>query len=95
MANLYMATGTAMVYPTLLPAIGDDAHPAWRGSSVGIYRRWRDGGYVVGAVIAGVLADLLGMNWAIGAIGSLTLLSGGIAARLTKETLARTSLAAS
>lgn len=82
-----LGAGTAMVYPTLLAAIGDVAHPAWRGSCVGVYRLWRDGGYVVGAVIAGVLADALGITWAIGAIGGLTLLSGGIAALVMRETL--------
>lgn len=94
-AMVLLGLGTAMVYPTLLAAIGDVAHPAWRGSSVGVYRLWRDGGYVVGAVIAGVMADLLGMSWAIAAIGSLTLLSGAIAARSMNETLPRKSVAAS
>ena len=51
-AMVLLGLGTAMVYPTLLAAIGDVAHPAWRGSSVGVYRLWRDGGYVLGAVLA-------------------------------------------
>ena len=55
-----LGLGTAMVYPTLLAAIGDVAHPAWRASSVGVYRLWRDGGYAIGALLAGIVADLLG-----------------------------------
>jgi MFS family permease len=86
-AMVLLGLGTAMVYPTLLAAISDVAHPAWRASSVGVYRLWRDGGYVVGAVVAGVLADLLSIEWAIGTIGSVTLLSGGVAAFVMKETL--------
>ena len=65
-----------MVYPTLLAAIGDVAHPAWRASSVGIYRLWRDLGYAVGAVIAGVVADMLGISAAMWSIAALTFASG-------------------
>ncbi len=82
-----LGLGTAMVYPTLLAAIGDVAHPSWRGSSVGVYRLWRDGGYVLGALLAGVLADLVSVAAAIGAIGALTLLSGGVAFVVMRETL--------
>lgn len=71
-----LGLGTAMVYPTLLAAVGDVAHPSWRASAVGVYRLWRDLGYAVGAVIAGLLADALGIDAAISAIGVLTLLSG-------------------
>jgi MFS family permease len=71
-----LGAGTAMVYPTLLAAIGDVAHPSWRASSVGVYRLWRDGGYALGALIAGALADSLGMPSAIAGIGLLTVLSG-------------------
>ncbi len=67
-----LGVGTAMVYPTLLAAIGDVAHPAWRASSVGIYRLWRDLGYAVGAVIAGVVADRLGISSAMWLIATLT-----------------------
>ena len=52
-----LGVGAAMVYPTLLAAIGDVAHPSWRGSAVGAYRLWRDSGYAVGALLAGALAD--------------------------------------
>ena len=71
-----LGAGTAMVYPTLLAAIGDVAHPDWRASSVGVYRLWRDLGYAVGAIIAGVVADLLGMQAAIWVIAALTFASG-------------------
>lgn len=84
-----LGLGTALVYPTLLAAISDVAHPTWRASSVGVYRLWRDGGYVVGALIAGVLADLLGYTWAISVIGLLTALSGMISAAIMRETLVR------
>ncbi|MCR4341648.1 MAG: MFS transporter [Gemmatimonadaceae bacterium] len=75
-AAVLLGIGTAMVYPTLLAAIGDVAHPRWRGSAVGIYRLWRDSGYAVGALLAGVVADLFGMAWAIGVVAVLTLASG-------------------
>lgn len=84
-----LGLGTAMVYPTLLAAIGDVAHPTWRASAVGVYRLWRDGGYAVGAILAGVLADALGLGWAIGAVGGLTLLSGVVVAFVMDETLQR------
>jgi MFS family permease len=82
-----LGLGTALVYPTLLAAIGDVAHPTWRASAVGVYRLWRDGGYAVGALLAGLLADALGLSWAIGAVGGLTLLSGIIVALVMYETL--------
>ncbi len=82
-----LGIGTAMVYPTLLAAIGDVVHPSWRASSVGVYRLWRDGGYALGALLAGGLADRLGMNWAIASIGALTLLSGTIVVFVMDETL--------
>jgi MFS family permease len=59
-AAVLLGLGTAMVYPTLLAAIGDVAHPSWRASAVGVYRLWRDAGNAVGVVVAGVLADKLG-----------------------------------
>jgi MFS family permease len=85
-----LGVGTAMVYPTLLAAIGDVAHPAWRGSAVGVYRLWRDTGYAVGALLAGVLADAFGMAIAIGVIGGLTAMSGVQVAIRMPETLRRT-----
>jgi MFS family permease len=82
-----LGIGTAMVYPTLLAAIGDVAHPSWRGSAVGAYRLWRDSGYAVGALLAGVLADAFGMTIAIAVIGSLTAASGLLVAVRMPETL--------
>ena len=72
--------GTAMVYPTLLAAITDHAHPSWRASSLGVYRFWRDLGYAVGALLAGVVADLLGFAAAIHLVAALTLISGVVVA---------------
>src|SRR5262245_14918003 len=60
-----LGAGTAMVYPTLLAAIGDVAHPAWRARSVGVYRLWRDAGFAVGALLAGLLADLVSIEAAV------------------------------
>jgi MFS family permease len=76
-----------MVYPTLLATIGDVAHPSWRASAVGVYRLWRDSGYAVGAVLAGFTADALGIRWAIGAVGALTVFSGVLALGTMRETL--------
>ena len=71
-----LGAGTAMVYPTLLAAIGDVAHPTWRARSVGIYRLWRDAGFAVGALLAGILADLVSVEAAIYAVAALTAASG-------------------
>jgi MFS family permease len=82
-----LGVGTAMVYPTLLAAIGDVAHPAWRGSAVGVYRLWRDLGYAVGALVAGITADLFGLGPAMWLVMVLTWLSGAIVAVRMDETL--------
>lgn len=73
-----LGAGTACVYPTLLAAIGDVAHPSWRASAVGVYRLWRDLGYAVGALLAGVIADIAGLDASILFIAALTFLSGVI-----------------
>ena len=86
-AAALLGAGTAMVYPTLLAAVGDVAHPRWRASAVGAYRLWRDSGYVVGALLAGALADLLGMAWSIGAVALLTFASGLLVIVRMPETL--------
>ena len=86
LAATLLGAGTAMVYPTLLAAIGDVAHPAWRARSVGVYRLWRDGGFAVGALLAGLLADALGIHTAIWAIAGLTALSGLVVAVRMYET---------
>jgi MFS family permease len=85
--SVLLGLGTAMVYPTLLAAIGDVAHPSWRASAVGVYRLWRDLGYAVGAVLAGVVADALGVRAAIWLVAVVTFGSGVIAALRMKETL--------
>jgi MFS family permease len=82
-----LGLGTALVYPTLLAAVSDVAHPSWRASAVGVYRLWRDSGYAIGALLAGVLADLFGLTWAIGFIAGVTLLSGIVAQGVMHETL--------
>jgi MFS family permease len=86
-AAVLLGVGTAMVYPTLLAAIGDVAHPSWRASAVGIYRFWRDLGYAVGALLAGALADAFGMPAAITGIGVLTVGSGMLVVLRMPETL--------
>jgi MFS family permease len=83
---VFMGIGTAMVYPTLLAAIGDVAHPAWRAGSVGVYRFWRDLGYAIGALLAGIVADALGVRAAIWLIGGLTFASGLVVAVRMRET---------
>jgi MFS family permease len=89
MGAVLLGVGTAMVYPTLLAAIGDVAHPAWRASAVGVYRLWRDLGYAVGALLAGITADLFGLSSALWLVAGLTLLSGvGVALRMS-ETLVK------
>jgi MFS family permease len=75
-AAVLLGVGTAAVYPTLLAAVGDVAHPGWRSSAVGVYRFWRDGGFVAGALIAGALADLAGIRTAIWVVAGLTAASG-------------------
>ena len=82
-----LGIGTAMVYPTLLATIGDVAHPVWRASSVGVYRLWRDLGYAVGAVLAGLCADALGLSAAMWIVAGLTFLSGTVVAVRMTETL--------
>ena len=84
--GVVLGAGTAMVYPTLLAAVGDVAHPTWRGSAVGVYRLWRDLGYAAGALLAGALADALGMRWAIVVIGALTAASGVVVMLRMPET---------
>lgn len=84
-----LGLGTAMVYPTLLAAIGDVAHPSWRASSVGVYRLWRDLGYAVGALLAGITADRLGLAAAVWLVAALTGMSGLVVALRMRETLSR------
>ncbi len=73
--SLVLGIGTAIVYPTFLAAMADYTHPIQRAESIGVFRLWRDLGYAIGALLTGILADYLGIYWAVGAIGFLTLLS--------------------
>jgi MFS family permease len=85
--SVLLGAGTAMVYPTLLAAVGDVAHPSWRASAVGVYRLWRDLGYAFGALLAGITADLLGLTAAVLTIAALTFASGVLSAVRMTETL--------
>jgi MFS family permease len=85
LGSILLGIGTAMVYPTLLAAISDASHPTCRARSLSVYRFWRDSGYAIGALIAGVIGDLFGLAWAIAAVGMLTFVSGVIVARAMKE----------
>ncbi|MFI2350737.1 MFS transporter [Streptomyces sp. NPDC019443] len=89
-AQILLGIGTALVYPTLLAVIGDVAHPAWRARAVGVYRLWRDGGFAVGALLAGALADAYSLTTAIWAIAALTAASGLLVAVRMYETHPRT-----
>lgn len=81
-----LGAGTAMVYPTLLAAVGDVAHPSWRASAVGVYRLWRDAGFAVGALLAGVVADAFGLAAAIWVVAGITAASGVVVAFRMYET---------
>jgi MFS family permease len=74
--TLLLGLGTALVYPTLIAVVSQAAAPTWRARALGIYRFWRDVGYAVGALVAGLLADALGFGWAIGVVAALTFFSG-------------------
>jgi MFS family permease len=83
---IVLGAGTAMVYPTLLAAISDVAHPSWRATAVGVYRLWRDTGFAVGALLAGVVADLAGLEAAVWVVAALTAASGLVVAGRMYET---------
>lgn len=85
-AAVLLGAGTAMVYPTLLASIGDVAHPSWRARAVGVYRLWRDAGFAVGALLAGLVADAVGVRAAIWTVAALTLASGLVVAVRMYET---------
>src|SRR5205807_4531788 len=82
-----LGMGTARVYHTLLAAVSDVAHPDWRASAVGVYRVWRNSGYAIGSMAAGLLADAFTMPFAITAIAALTFASGVVVAGVMYETL--------
>jgi MFS family permease len=85
LGSLLLGVGTAMVYPSLIAAVSDESHPSWRARSLSVYRFWRDLGYAVGALCAGIIADTLGISWAIGTAGALTFLSGAVVAIALQE----------
>lgn len=84
-ASLLLGVGTAMVYPSLIAAVSDASHPTWRARSLSVYRFWRDLGYAIGALSAGIIADIFGMAWAIGSIAALTFVSGAVVALVMRE----------
>jgi MFS family permease len=84
-ASVLLGIGTAMVYPTLIASVSDASHPSWRARSLSVYRFWRDLGYAIGALSAGVIADLFGAAAAITAIGALTFVSGAVVAAVMTE----------
>ncbi len=84
-ASLLLGLGTAMVYPSLIAAVSDASHPTWRARSLSVYRFWRDLGYAIGALSAGLIADRFGLSWAIAAIAALTFLSGTVVAVAMQE----------
>jgi MFS family permease len=85
LGSILLGLGTAMVYPSLIAAVSDASHPSWRARSLSVYRFWRDLGYAVGALSAGIVADAFGLSWAIGSVGVLTFFSGAIVAVSMRE----------
>jgi MFS family permease len=85
LGSVLLGVGTAMVYPTLIAAVSDASHPTWRARSLSVYRFWRDLGYAIGALLAGAIADTLGVVWAIAAVGALTFVSGLVVAMTMAE----------
>ncbi len=85
LASVLLGLGAAMVYPTLIAAVSDASHPSWRARSLSVYRFWRDLGYAVGALSAGIIADLFGPTLAIAAVGALSVVSGTVVAVVMKE----------
>jgi len=85
-ASVLLGSGTAMVYPSLIAAVSDASHPSWRARSLSVYRFWRDLGYAIGALAAGLIADAFGFAAAIAAIAGLTFLSGAVTAIAMQET---------
>ena len=85
--SIFLGIGTAMVYPALLAAVSDTANPTWRASSLGVYRFWRDMGYAIGALMAGIVGSFFGLEWAVHIAGFITLISGIIVWIRMKETI--------
>jgi MFS family permease len=85
LGSVLLGVGTAMVYPSLLAAVSDAAEPTWRAGALSVYRFWRDLGYAIGALTAGLLAAVIGFAWTIAAIGALRFVSGVLVAMLMSE----------
>jgi MFS family permease len=83
--SLLLGVGTAMVYPSLLAVVSDVAHPSWRARALSVYRFWRDLGYAIGALSAGLIADFFGLRWAIVAIAVVTFVSGAVVGFVMQE----------
>jgi MFS family permease len=85
LGSLLLGVGTAMVYPSLIAAVSDASNPTWRARSLSVYRFWRDLGYAIGALSAGLIADSFGLASAINAIAALTFISGAVAGVLMRQ----------
>ncbi|WP_208861519.1 MFS transporter [Paracoccus versutus] len=85
LASILLGLGTAMVYPSLIAAVSDASHPTWRARSLSVYRFWRDLGYAIGALAAGLIADRFGFGAAIMTVAVFSFLSGTIVALFMRE----------
>ncbi|UJP65779.1 MFS transporter [Mongoliitalea daihaiensis] len=85
--SVILGWGTAMVYPTFLATVAENTHPEDRAGSVGIFRLWRDLGYAIGAILTGIIADRLGINYALVVIGVLTIASAVVLGIRMKKAL--------
>jgi MFS family permease len=93
LAAVLLGAGTALVYPTLIAAISDAVSPVARAPAVGVYRFWRDSGYVAGGLVAGVAADALGFGGAIAVVAALTAASGVWVALDLRDVQSRAAMA--
>ncbi|UTV59660.1 MFS transporter [Burkholderia arboris] len=84
-ASVLLGLGTAMVYPSLIAAVSDASEPGWRARSLSVYRFWRDLGYAIGALSAGLMADRFGFAAAILVVAAVTFASGGVVALMMRE----------
>jgi MFS family permease len=78
-AAVLLGLGTGLVYPNFLTVVAENAHPTQRAEVMGVFRFWRDSGYVIGALLSGLLADWLGLQWALYLVAFFTALAGIIA----------------
>ncbi|PKB84332.1 MAG: MFS transporter [SAR202 cluster bacterium Io17-Chloro-G9] len=86
LAAALIGAGMALLYPSMLAAVGDVAHPAWRGTSLGVYRMWRDSGYAFGALLIGLVSDTLGFNFGFHLTAVTMFISGTVVALVMCET---------